>query len=56
MYLLAALGSVLEHWKIRFKILFVPFYFTAMNYAALRGWIRFLKGRQSVRWEKSKRA
>lgn len=56
MYLLAVLGWLLERWKIRFKILFVPFYFTAMNYAAIRGWVRFLKGRQSVRWEKSKRA
>lgn len=56
MYMLAILGWLLERWKIRFKILFVPFYFTAMNYAALLGWIRFLKGRQSVRWEKSKRA
>ena len=56
MYLLAVVGWALEHWKIRFKILFVPFYFTAMNYAALRGWMRFLKGRQSVNWEKSKRA
>lgn len=56
MYLLALLGWALEHWKIRFKLLFVPFYFTAMNYAALHGWLRFIKGRQSVRWEKSKRA
>ena len=56
MYLLAMVGWALERWKIRFKILFIPFYFTAMNYAALRGWLRFLKGRQSVRWEKSKRA
>ncbi|MBC8005165.1 MAG: glycosyltransferase family 2 protein [Verrucomicrobia bacterium] len=56
MYLLAILGWALERWKIRFKILFVPFYFTAMNYAGVKGWIRFLKGRQSVRWEKSKRA
>jgi cellulose synthase/poly-beta-1,6-N-acetylglucosamine synthase-like glycosyltransferase len=56
MYLLALLGWLLERWKIRFKILFVPYYFSAMNYAALRGWMRFLKGRQSVRWEKSKRA
>ena len=56
MYLLALVGWALELWKIRFKILFVPFYFTAMNYAALRGWIRFIKGRQSVKWEKSKRA
>ena len=56
MYLLALLGWAMERWKIRFKILFVPFYFTAMNYAAVKGWIRFLKGRQSVNWEKSKRA
>lgn len=56
MYLLALLGWALEHWKIRFKLLFVPFYFTAMNYAALHGWLRFLKKRQSVKWEKSKRA
>ena len=56
MYLLALVGWAFERWKIRFKILFVPFYFTAMNYAAIQGWLRFLKGRQSVRWEKSKRA
>lgn len=56
MYLLAVVGWAFERWKIRFKILFVPFYFTAMNYAAIQGWMRFLKGRQSVRWEKSKRA
>jgi cellulose synthase/poly-beta-1,6-N-acetylglucosamine synthase-like glycosyltransferase len=56
MYLLALLGWALEHWKIRFKLLFVPFYFTAMNYAAVHGWMRFIKGRQSVKWEKSKRA
>jgi cellulose synthase/poly-beta-1,6-N-acetylglucosamine synthase-like glycosyltransferase len=56
MYILAVLGWAFERWKIRFKILFVPFYFTAMNYAALRGWLRFLKGNQPVNWEKSKRA
>jgi len=56
MYLLALLGWMLERRKIRFKILFVPFYFTAINYASVRGWMRFLKGNQSVRWEKSKRA
>jgi len=56
MYLLALLGWMLEQRKIRFKLLFIPYYFTAMNYASLRGWLRFLKGKQSVRWEKSKRA
>ncbi len=56
MYLLALLGGFLERHKIRFKLLFVPFYFTAINYASILGWIRFLKGKQSVNWEKSKRA
>lgn len=56
LYLLALLGWILERQKIRFKVLFVPYYFTAMNYAAVRGWLRFLKGKQSVKWEKAKRA
>jgi cellulose synthase/poly-beta-1,6-N-acetylglucosamine synthase-like glycosyltransferase len=56
MYLLALLGGFFERHKFRFKLLFVPFYFTAINYASILGWIRFLKGKQSVNWEKSKRA
>jgi len=56
MYILALLGWMLERRKIRFKLLFVPFYFTAINYASIRGWGRFLKGKQSVNWEKAKRA
>lgn len=56
LYLLALFGAFIERHKIRFKLLFVPFYFVAMNYASILGMIRFLKGRQSVNWEKSKRA
>jgi cellulose synthase/poly-beta-1,6-N-acetylglucosamine synthase-like glycosyltransferase len=56
MYVLAVIGWFLERHKIRFKLLFVPYYFTTMNYASIMGWIRFLKGKQSVNWEKSKRA
>jgi cellulose synthase/poly-beta-1,6-N-acetylglucosamine synthase-like glycosyltransferase len=56
MYVLALLGWMLERRKIRFKLLFVPFYFTAINYASIRGWGRYLKGKQSVNWEKAKRA
>ena len=56
MYLLALSGGFFERHKIRFKVLFVPFYFTAINYASILGWVRFLKGKQSVNWEKSKRA
>jgi cellulose synthase/poly-beta-1,6-N-acetylglucosamine synthase-like glycosyltransferase len=56
LYLLALFGAFIERHKIRFKLLFVPFYFVAMNYASILGMIRFLKGKQSVNWEKSKRA
>lgn len=56
MYLMALIGWLLERSKIRFKFLFVPFYFVAMNYASVKGMLRFFKGKQSVNWEKSKRA
>ena len=56
MYLQAFLGWLFERQKLRFKFLFTPFYFVVMNYASILGIIRFLKGKQSVNWEKSKRA
>ena len=56
LYFMALLGALIERHKIRFKFLFVPFYFVSMNYASILGMIRFLKGKQSVNWEKSKRA
>lgn len=56
LYLLAMLGFFFGHRPIRWKIAFVPYYFTSMNVAALLGWLRYLKGKQSVKWEKSKRA
>jgi cellulose synthase/poly-beta-1,6-N-acetylglucosamine synthase-like glycosyltransferase len=56
MYLQAFLGWLFERQKLRFKFLFAPFYFVIMNYASILGIIRFLKGKQSVNWEKSKRA
>jgi cellulose synthase/poly-beta-1,6-N-acetylglucosamine synthase-like glycosyltransferase len=56
LYLLALLGWAFERQKIRLKILFVPFYFISINYASVLGLFRFLKGKQSVNWERSKRA
>lgn len=56
MYLVAAVGWLFENRQIRFKLFFIPFYFAAMNYASIIGIIRYLKGRQSVVWEKAKRA
>ena len=55
-YLLAAIGWFFENKQLRFKILFLPYYFVSINYASIYGIVRFLKGNQSVNWEKSKRA
>jgi len=55
-YLLAAIGWYFENRKIRFKLLFIPYYFLSINYAALRGILRYFRGGQPAGWEKSKRA
>ncbi len=51
----AMAGYILEHKKIRFKPLFVPYYFCVMNYAVLAGLKRFLSGKQQGAWDKAKR-
>lgn len=55
-YLAAFVGYRLEKKNLRWKLLFVPFYFTFMNVCALAGLIRYLKGNQSGTWEKVRRA
>ncbi len=55
-YLLAAIGWYFENRKLRFKVLFVPYYFVSINYASIRGIFRYFKGKQTVNWEKAKRA
>jgi cellulose synthase/poly-beta-1,6-N-acetylglucosamine synthase-like glycosyltransferase len=55
-YLLAITGYWLENQKIRIKLLFVPFYFSFMNYCAIRGYNRYRQGITSGIWEKAKRA
>jgi cellulose synthase/poly-beta-1,6-N-acetylglucosamine synthase-like glycosyltransferase len=56
MYLLALVGWYLENRKLHFKLLFIPYYFVVINYTSIRGMMRYFKGKQSVAWEKSKRA
>jgi hypothetical protein len=41
---------------VRWKALFVPFYFTLMNLAVFAGVARFVRGREDVRWERAQRA
>lgn len=55
-YAAALLGWLLEKQKIKIKAFFVPYYFCLMNGAMYAGLLRLLRGRQSVIWEKAKRA
>jgi len=55
-YLIAVVGILLQNKQIRFKALFIPYYIFIMNYAVYLGFIRFFKGKQSVNWERAKRA
>jgi poly-beta-1,6-N-acetyl-D-glucosamine synthase len=55
-YGMAIIGWLLETKKMKVKAFFVPYYFCIMNYAVYKGFIRLIKGQQSVVWEKAKRA
>lgn len=55
-YILAITGYWFENQKIRIKLLFVPFYFSFMNYCAIKGYNRYRQGITSGIWEKAKRA
>jgi hypothetical protein len=51
----AWVGWRLETRRIRWKPLFVPFYFTLMNLAVFAGVVRLVRGQQDVRWERARR-
>lgn len=55
-YGLAFVGRLMQSKEIRIKGFFVPYYFTVMNLSVYAGFFRFIKGKQSVLWEKAKRA
>ena len=54
-YSAALVGWFLEHQQIRLKVLFIPYYFFIMNLSVFLGFGRYLKGNQSVNWERAKR-
>jgi len=54
-YIAALLGWFLENRKIKVKLLFVPYYFFIMNLSVFLGFVRYVKGKQSVKWERAKR-
>jgi poly-beta-1,6-N-acetyl-D-glucosamine synthase len=55
-YLLAFAGLLTQNRKKRIGFLHFPYYFLFINYSVYLGFIRFLKGKQSVLWEKAARA
>lgn len=55
-YLLALFGLFTQKHPLRLKFIYTPFYFSAMNYAMFKGFFRFLKGKQTVLWEKAQRS
>ncbi|MCF8371801.1 MAG: glycosyltransferase family 2 protein [Bacteroidales bacterium] len=54
-YAVALMGWYFENKKIQLKIFFVPYYFFIMNLSVYLGFFRYIKGKQSVNWEKAKR-
>ena len=54
-YAAALLGWFLENHSIKVKVLFVPYYFFIMNLSVFLGFRRYMKGQQSVNWERAKR-
>ncbi len=55
-YGIAVLAAVLKPLKLKIPGFSIPLYFVLMNYAAIAGLFRFMKGEQAAAWEKVKRA
>ena len=55
-YVLAFAGYINRDKKMSIKGFFVPYYFCVMNLSVYAGFVRHLNGKQSVVWEKSRRA
>jgi cellulose synthase/poly-beta-1,6-N-acetylglucosamine synthase-like glycosyltransferase len=54
-YLLALVGWLLSHKKTQWFIFYAPFYFVFMNFCLVEGFIGYLRGTQTVLWEKARR-
>lgn len=54
-YLLSIVGYFFKKSRIKFKIAFVPFYFTLMNLSVFIGFYKLISGDFEVTWDKAKR-
>lgn len=55
-YIFTILGWLLENNKMHIKLLFIPYYFFMTNWCMFVGFVRFIKGTQTVNWERSTRS
>ncbi len=55
-YAAGHVGKILEKKKIRFKLLFIPYYFIFMNICVFKGVKYLMKKRTDGAWERAKRA
>lgn len=54
-YLAALVGWILSINNIKAKILYAPYYFVFLNVSLYLGFVRYLKGNQTVLWDKAAR-
>jgi poly-beta-1,6-N-acetyl-D-glucosamine synthase len=51
----AIAGFLLERQHIRFRLFYLPFYFSFANTAVLLAWVRWLCGKQQLTWQRTER-
>ena len=54
-YTTAIVGLLLKNSNLKYKLIFVPYYFCVMNYAVLAGLVKYLTGTQNILWDRAKR-
>jgi len=54
-YAIAVIGWILEKTSVKSKLCSIPYVFCVLNFAALKGFLNFLAGKYSIKWEKAAR-
>ena len=54
-YTIALAGLLLKNNNLKYKQIFVPYYFCVLNYAVLAGLVKYISGTQNVLWNRAKR-
>ncbi len=54
-YLLTFIGFLIRNKTTKFKLIFLPYYISMMNYSQIAGLIRLIRGKQKAAWEKVNR-